>query len=135
MYRDGYKHMVNTDYSEVVIDNMRAKTVSMKEMTWEVMDIFNMTYDDNSFDVILEKGTLDAFLVGEKDPWRMSAGGLAQMDTICKSVSINVPLCTAVDKPKFMASPPDHPWWKNGLAESAFGCPNYFDLSLKEIYF
>ena len=34
----------------------------------------------------------------------------------------------AVDKPKFMVRPPDHPWWKTGLPESFLGCPNYFDL-------
>ena len=42
---------------------------------------------------------------------------------------------SAVDKPKFMGRPPDHPWWKSGLPESFLGCPNYFDLSLKEFVF
>ena len=38
---------------------------------------------------------------------------------------------SAVDKPKFMGRPPDHPWWKTGSPKSFRGCPNYFDLSLK----
>ena len=42
---------------------------------------------------------------------------------------------SAVDKPKFMGRPPDHPWWKTWLPESFLGCPNYFDLALKEICF
>ena len=44
----------------------------------------------------------------------------------------------AVDKPKFMGRPPlapHNPWWKAGWPESFLGCPNYFDLSLKEICF
>ena len=28
-----------------------------------------------------------------------------------------------------------HSWWKTGLSESFLGCPNYFDLSLKDIRF
>ena len=39
----------------------------------------------------------------------------------------------AVDQPKFMGRPPDHPWWTTGSPESFLGCPNYFDLTLKDI--
>ena len=39
---------------------------------------------------------------------------------------------SAVDKPKSMGRPPDHPCWKTGLPESFLGCPNYFDLSLRQ---
>ena len=44
---------------------------------------------------------------------------------------------SAEDKPKFMGHSPDHPckWWKTVLPKSFLGCPNYFDLSLKEIVF
>ena len=42
---------------------------------------------------------------------------------------------SAVDKPKFMGRPPDHPWWKTGLPKSFLGCPNYFYLPLKETWF
>ena len=42
---------------------------------------------------------------------------------------------SAVDKPKFMGHPLDHPWWKTGSPKSFLGCPNYFYLSLKDIYF
>ena len=33
-----------------------------------------------------------------------------------------------------MGRPPDHPWWKTGSPESLLGCPNYFDLSFKDIF-
>lgn len=73
MYQDGYCNIVNTDYSKVVIDNMRNKCqCQYPEMTWEVMDILHMTYEPEVFDVVLEKGTLDALMVHEKDPWNIS---------------------------------------------------------------
>ena len=72
MYVDGFRHITNMDYSNVVIDNMRNRHCHLPEMTWDAMDMLDMTYDDASYDVVLEKGTLDSLLVEERDPWRMS---------------------------------------------------------------
>ena len=37
-------------------------------------------------------------------------------------LSGNKLLSSAVDNPKFMGHPPDHPWWKTGLPKSFVGC-------------
>lgn len=34
-------------------------------MIYEVMDICSMTYQDNSFDVAIDKSTIDALLCGD----------------------------------------------------------------------
>ena len=83
MYKDGYTNITNMDYSPVVIRNMEEKYPHMK---WDVMDVMSMTYSSGDFDVILEKGTIDALLVGEKDPWRMSDESQELMDTILSQV-------------------------------------------------
>ena len=44
-------------------------------------------------------------------------------------------LSNAVDKPKCMGRPSDHSCWKTRSSESFFGCPNYFDIFLKDICF
>eukprot|EP01027_Heterolobosea_sp_BB2_P013796 GEZU01019852.1.p1 GENE.GEZU01019852.1~~GEZU01019852.1.p1 ORF type:complete len:114 (-),score=35.10 GEZU01019852.1:92-433(-) len=36
------------------------------DQQWDVMDIRDMKVPDESFDVVLDKGTMDALLVGEK---------------------------------------------------------------------
>ena len=48
-----------------------------------------------------------------------------------------VGVSNAVEKPKFMGRSPSRPPMVpgGGLPKSILGCPNYFDLSLKEIYF
>ena len=33
-------------------------------MEWMVMDATNMTFEDHSFDCVLDKGTLDALICG-----------------------------------------------------------------------
>lgn len=89
MYNDGFKQIVNTDFSPTVIDKMAEKYRALPEMTWQVMDITNMIYEAALFDVILEKGTLDALLVHEKDPWNMSLDSRNQIDRILEQVYPN----------------------------------------------
>ena len=46
----------------------------------------------------------------------------------------NIYILSAVDKPKFMGRPPDHPWWKTGSPKSFLGCLDYFDISLRDVW-
>ena len=85
MYLDGFTQITNIDYSPVVIENMRNKTAET-DMKWLVMDITNMEFESEKFDVIIEKATLDALLVNERDPWHMSDSGGILMDRILSQV-------------------------------------------------
>jgi hypothetical protein len=87
MYLDGFRNIVNTDYSPVIIELMKKRCKSMSQMKWEVMDINELTYESESFDCVIEKGTLDALLVDEKDPWNLSEENKVKMDNICDRVS------------------------------------------------
>jgi len=87
MYHDGFKNITNTDFSPVVITNMAEKHVTLPEMTWEVMDMTQMSYGSSSFDIVLEKGTIDALLVHEKDPWNTSDESLNLIEKSLEQVS------------------------------------------------
>ncbi len=65
MYNDGYKSLINIDFSPVVIEQMSRRYAELDEMTWLVMDIKKMSFEDGSFDVVFDKGTLDALTCGE----------------------------------------------------------------------
>ncbi|KAH8986130.1 S-adenosyl-L-methionine-dependent methyltransferase [Lactarius akahatsu] len=69
MYDDGYKNIVNVDYSPVVIERMRARNHDRPEMPWLVMDIRNLELEDESFDVAIDKGTMDAMMTTKGDVW------------------------------------------------------------------
>ncbi|TFK39915.1 S-adenosyl-L-methionine-dependent methyltransferase [Crucibulum laeve] len=70
MWEDGYKNIVNTDYSNVVIEQMRLRHKERRpEMEWHEMDVRNLTFEDNSFDVAIDKGTMDAMMTAKGDVW------------------------------------------------------------------
>lgn len=72
MYVAGYRSITNIDYSSVCISTMSARHSDCPGMTWREMDVRQLSFPDASFDVVLEKATLDALMVDEKDPWRLS---------------------------------------------------------------
>lgn len=51
------------------------------------MDARALTFLDGSFDVVLEKGTLDSMVVGETDPWRVSHEARMLLDQVLTEVS------------------------------------------------
>lgn len=65
MYDGGYKSQWNIDISSVVIDQMKKRNKNRKGMVYEVMDVCNLKYPDNFFDVAIDKSTIDALLCGD----------------------------------------------------------------------
>ncbi|KAF9006021.1 S-adenosyl-L-methionine-dependent methyltransferase [Cyathus striatus] len=70
MWDDGYKYIVNTDYSNILIQKMRERhNVGRPEMEWHEMDVRSLQFDDNSFDIAIDKGTMDAMMTAKGDVW------------------------------------------------------------------
>lgn len=91
MYRDGFHNITNVDYSTVVVENMKNRSEEARSMQWLVMDIKDLKFESGSFDIVIEKATLDALLVGERDPWSLSPDSRTLMDDILIQVIINRP--------------------------------------------
>jgi ubiquinone/menaquinone biosynthesis C-methylase UbiE len=65
-------NIVNIDYSEVCIQKMTEKNKERTNMQWLTMDMFDMkAFEDGSFDIVLDKGTMDAILTVQKSPWTL----------------------------------------------------------------
>ena len=64
MYLSNYKNIINIDISNIVIEKMKKQ---YPEMKWQEMDATKMSFENNLFDCIIDKGTLDAIMCGE-DP-------------------------------------------------------------------
>merc|ERR1739848_852954 len=76
MYVAGYTNITNIDVADNVMDAMRERH---PHMTWEAMDARTMKYADESFDIVMEKGALDALKITDEQ---------AAADVIADSVRV-----------------------------------------------
>jgi hypothetical protein len=67
LHSAGFTNVTSIDYSEAVINEMRQKCGSQPALVWETMDATVMRFDDESWETIVDKGTLDA-LYAEDTP-------------------------------------------------------------------
>ncbi|OQS00149.1 methyltransferase [Thraustotheca clavata] len=81
---DGYKNMVSMDFSELVIKEMKQKHPKMQ---WDVMDMTNMTYANESFECIMDKGALDALMATDEASVLASASKMFQ--EVDRTLSVN----------------------------------------------
>ncbi|KAI7726748.1 hypothetical protein M8C21_026653 [Ambrosia artemisiifolia] len=69
LYDEGFRCITNIDFSKVVIGDMLKRNVrSRPVMRWRVMDMTCMQFADKSFDIVLDKGGLDALMEPELGP-------------------------------------------------------------------
>eukprot|EP01002_Notosolenus_urceolatus_P014510 NODE_607_length_1923_cov_20.313767_g486_i0.p2 GENE.NODE_607_length_1923_cov_20.313767_g486_i0~~NODE_607_length_1923_cov_20.313767_g486_i0.p2 ORF type:complete len:293 (+),score=80.37 NODE_607_length_1923_cov_20.313767_g486_i0:998-1876(+) len=62
LYELGYTKITNIDADDAVIAFMRNKYSEMKEMQWRKMDAGTISFDDASFDVVIDKAFTDDIL-------------------------------------------------------------------------
>ena len=65
MYDEGYVHNYNIDICQNVIDFMKSRNKDKKGLHFDVMDVCDMAYKDETFDLIIDKSTIDALLCGD----------------------------------------------------------------------
>ncbi|KAJ0467699.1 putative endothelin-converting enzyme 1 [Helianthus annuus] len=69
LYDAGFRCVTNIDFSKVVIGDMLKRNVRVRPvMRWRVMDMTSMQFADKSFDIVLDKGGLDALMEPELGP-------------------------------------------------------------------
>ncbi|XP_059311655.1 uncharacterized protein LOC132063214 isoform X1 [Lycium ferocissimum] len=69
MVKDGYEEIVNVDISTVAIDMMRRKYEDVPQLKYLEMDVRDMSFfPDESFDAVIDKGTLDSLMCGTNAP-------------------------------------------------------------------
>jgi len=87
LYDDGYCHIQNIDLSPTVIQQMSEEHKLKNLMKWEIMNCCQLLFDKESFDVVLDKSTMDCLCCCEnsvhqisemmKESWRcLCPGGL-----------------------------------------------------------
>ncbi|CAG9325386.1 unnamed protein product [Blepharisma stoltei] len=65
MYHDGFQNIDNIDISSVVIKQMAERNIDKPTMTWSVQDVRDIKFPSNTFDLAIDKSTIDALLCGD----------------------------------------------------------------------
>ncbi|EOX96594.1 PREDICTED: methyltransferase-like protein 13 [Theobroma cacao] len=69
MVKDGYEDIMNIDISPVAIEMMRRKYEYIPQLKYMQMDVRDMSFfQDESFDSVIDKGTLDSLMCGTDAP-------------------------------------------------------------------
>ncbi|KAJ3683835.1 hypothetical protein LUZ60_014062 [Juncus effusus] len=77
MVKDGYVEIMNIDVSSIVIEMMRRKYALVSQLKYMQMDVRDMSFfSDESFDCVIDKGTLDSLMCGQDAP--LSASQMIQ---------------------------------------------------------
>jgi ubiquinone/menaquinone biosynthesis C-methylase UbiE len=65
LYMEGYKNIMNIDYSETCIRQMEERYSDYPEMKFMSMDCRDLSFQNSTFDIVIDKGTLDSILCGD----------------------------------------------------------------------
>lgn len=86
MVEDGYQRIWATDYSEVVVERCIKEQGGYEgKVVWEVRDMKDLSaYNDESFDIVLDKAAMDAVLAIGGDKWDVDPELLKATDTILR---------------------------------------------------
>ena len=65
LYQEGFRFIMNIDFSGVVIRQMLERTEKVGWPKFQVMDAQDIKFSTASFDLAVDKGTLDSIMCGE----------------------------------------------------------------------
>lgn len=66
LYNEGFLNIVNIDFSDEIVQHMQKRNEQKcPKMSYQVMDITQMTFKPNEFDFILDKGAFDCLACSE----------------------------------------------------------------------
>ena len=83
MWDDGFQDVVHLDISEVVIQNVSSQ-LSFVNHTFAVGDMTSLNFEDASFDVVLDKGAIDALFTGGL---RLAKNGIREIARVLRPVT------------------------------------------------
>ena len=83
LYIDGFEDVTSIDISDVCVEKNKKNFPHLKFIK---MDMTTLEFADSTFDVVLEKATLDALLVDRISPWQQDSPGCQQVGLALQQV-------------------------------------------------
>ena len=90
LYERGHRNIDNIDFSQTVIERMKERSLalSVPSLKWHVMDMLHLEFDSETFDVVLDKGSLDALMVDQGDVWNPKQEVIERVEKALSEVGV-----------------------------------------------
>lgn len=88
LHEKGYHTIDNIDFSGTVIERMREKSRCMPSLKWHVMDMLDLKFKGETFDVVLDKGSIDSLMVDQGDVWNPKPEVLERVEKALSEVGL-----------------------------------------------
>ena len=69
----------------------KADHLGLHDLKWEVANMLALPFKDSSFDVVIEKGTMDVLFVDNDSPWQPNAEVCQRVQTMLQEVHRSIP--------------------------------------------
>ncbi|KAK7257919.1 hypothetical protein RIF29_32244 [Crotalaria pallida] len=88
LHKDGATNITCIDLSPVAVDNMlrRLHSRGFKDIKVLQADMLELPFDDECFDLVIEKGTMDVLFVDSGDPWNPKPETISKVMATLKGV-------------------------------------------------
>ncbi|KAF4352378.1 hypothetical protein F8388_016657 [Cannabis sativa] len=88
LYRDGITEITCIDLSAVAVENKKKQLLSkgFKEIKVQEADMLDLPFSNESFDVVIEKGTMDVLFVDSGDPWNPKPASVTKVMKMLEGV-------------------------------------------------
>ena len=88
LYDAGFTSITNIDFSDIVIEKMKLLHGDVRPlMEWIFMDMTDLKFEERSFDVVIDKASMDALMVDEGDVWHPNSSTINITDRMCLGLS------------------------------------------------
>ncbi|KAI4295568.1 hypothetical protein L6164_035602 [Bauhinia variegata] len=88
LYKDGTTNITCIDLSAIAVENMQKRLLckGFKDIKVLQADMLELPFDDECFDVVIEKGTMDVLFVDSGDPWNPRPETMSKVMAMLKGV-------------------------------------------------
>ncbi|KAJ1410419.1 S-adenosyl-L-methionine-dependent methyltransferase [Sesbania bispinosa] len=88
LHKDGTTNITCIDLSPVAVENMQKRLLSRGFRDIKVLqaDMLELPFDDECFDLVIEKGTMDVLFVDSGDPWNPKPETISKVMATLKGV-------------------------------------------------
>uniref|UniRef100_A0A8C6VDE4 eEF1A lysine and N-terminal methyltransferase n=1 Tax=Naja naja TaxID=35670 RepID=A0A8C6VDE4_NAJNA len=144
LYDEGYHDIISVDINERVVKQMQERSMQLRpKMTYMVMNVLQMDFPDDHFQVVFDKGTLDALLTdGEETTLKRAERMFAEIGRVlqfggrylCVSLAQTHVLKAAVEyfsQEGWMVRVHQVPGQKTGTSEQEFALPIFVYVMTK----